>query len=298
MNSPDITQTRVTGSGAAASMADTSASTHHDRGYVDWGAIAVGTVIATAITLIMSGFGAALGLSLTSVTGSGLSAVGLSIAAGLWMLWVALSSLIAGAYVTARLRRRAGDANSHEVMIRDGAHGLAVWAVAALIGAMLASSAISGAARAGADVVRTATTAIGSAAGSSMDYTLDTLVRGANAQPLDEQTRQQIGRVLARSFAVGQLSQDDRAYLSRTIAARAGVDQAEVDRRIDQTVAQARAAADQAKAAAERARRIGILVAFLTAAGMALAAAGAWWGASVGGRHRDENTDLSPYMRW
>jgi hypothetical protein len=30
----------------------------------------------------------------------------------------------------------------------------------------------------------------------------------------------------------------------------------------------------------------------------ALGAAAAWWGASMGGRHRDENTDLSTYMRW
>ncbi|MGL4440517.1 MAG: hypothetical protein ACRCUE_14735 [Bosea sp. (in: a-proteobacteria)] len=279
-------------------MAEVELASHHDRGYVDLGAIVAGTVIASAITLVMSGFGAALGLSLTSVTGSGLSGMGLSVAAGLWVLWIALSSLIAGAYVTGRLRRRAGDANDQEVKVRDGAHGLVVWALSIVVGAMIAASAVSGVARTGADVVRTATTAIGSAAGSSADYAIDTLTRSDNTTGLDEPTKQQIGRIVARSFADGQLNADDRAYMSRTIAARTGLAQGEVERRIDVTTAQAKAAIEQAKVAAEKARRIGILVAFLTAAAMALGAAAAWWGANIGGRHRDENTDLSTYMRW
>ena len=295
MKTPTMT-TGGMGAAAPGNLVDTS--TGHDRGYVDWGAIAAGTVIASAITVVLAGFGAALGLSLTSVTGTGLSAVGVSIAAGLWVLWVAISSLVAGSYVTGRLRRRAGDANEHEVLVRDGAHGLVVWALSALIGAMLAAGAISGAARVGGEVARTASTTIGSMAASSTDYAVDMLTRSDNPAALDDATKQQIGRVLARSFADGQLNADDRGYLARTIAARTGLAQGDVERRIDATVAQARATVEQAKVAAEKARRMGILVAFLTAAGMALGAAAAWWGASMGGRHRDDNTDLSQFMRW
>lgn len=274
------------------------AAVGNERHYVDWGAIAAGAVIASAITLVLSGFGTALGLSLTSVRGSGLSGVGLSVAAGLWLLWVAISSLIAGAYVTGRLRRRAGDANRQEVIVRDGAHGLVVWALSALIGAILAMGAVSGVARAGGEVARAATTAISTAAGPSADYALDVLTRSDNASALDEPTKQQIGRILLRSFADGQINPDDRSYLSRSIATRTGIAPDEIDRRIDTVIARAKAAAIQAQTAADNARRIGVLVAFLAAAAMALGAAAAWWGAIMGGRHRDENTDLSTYLRW
>lgn len=295
MKTPTMT-TAGMASAASGSLVDTKID--HDRGYVDWGAIAAGTVIASAITVVLAGFGAALGLSLTSVTGTGLSAVGISIATGLWVLWIAISSVVAGSYVTGRLRRRAGDGNEHEVMVRDGAHGLVVWALSALIGAMLAAGAITGAARVGGEIARTATTTIGSVAASGTDYAVDVLTRSENATVLDDATKQQIGRVLTRSFADGQLSADDRGYLVRTIAARTGLAQADVERRIDATVAQARSTIEQAKVTAEKARRMGILIAFLTAAAMALGAAAAWWGASMGGRHRDNNTDLSHLMRW
>lgn len=272
--------------------------TDQARGYVDWGAIFAGAAIASAITLFLTGFGTAVGLSMTSVTAGGLSGVALSVAAGLWVVWVMLSSLFAGSYITGRLRRRIGDGNDQEVMMRDGAHGLIVWAVSVLIGAMLAAGAISGAARVGAEVGRTAATAVGTAAISSTDYAIDVLVRGDNSRPLDEVSQQQISRILVRSFAAGQVEAGDRAFLTRTVATSAGVDQAEVERRIDNAMAQAKATADQAKAAADRARRVSVLVAFLTAAALALGAAAAWWGGSTGGRHRDENTDLATFMSW
>jgi hypothetical protein len=276
-----------------------AADAQHDRSYVDWGAIAAGTVIASAITLVLAGFGASLGLSLTSLSGTGMSGVGLSIAAGLWVLWVAITSMVAGSYVTGRMRRRAGDANEQEVIVRDGAHGLVVWALSAIVGAMLAASAVSGIAKTGAEIARTATSAVSTVAGASSDYAIDVLTRSeTSATPLDEATKQQIGRILSRSVVDGQINADDRAYLTRTIAARSGIAQAEVERRIDSTVAQAKATAERARLAAETARRIGVLIAFLTAAAMAIAAAAAWWGAGVGGRHRDENVDLSHFTRW
>ncbi len=267
--------------------------------YVDWGAIFAGTVIASAISLVFAGFGASLGLSLTSVTGTGLSAVGLSVAAGLWVVWVAVSSMMAGAYITGRMRSRAGDATEHEVMVRDGAHGLVVWALSAIVGAMLAASAISGVARTGTDVLRSATMAASPVAGASTEYAIDVLTRSeTSTAAVDEATKMQIGRILSRSVVDGQISADDRAYLTRMLAARTGVEQAEIERRIDTSITQVKAAAERAKAAAETARRLGILIAFLTAASMAVAAAAAWWAASLGGRHRDQNVDFSQFMRW
>jgi hypothetical protein len=56
--------------------------------------------------------------------------------------------------------------------------------------------------------------------------------------------------------------------------------------------------AQSSREAAETARKAGIILAFLTAAAMVLGVAAAWWGAGMGGRHRDENFDASHLTRW
>ena len=78
-----------------------------ERSYVDWPAIIAGTVVASAISLVLLTFGSALGLSLTSAyEGAGMSAAGFAIAAALWLVWVQVSGFFAGGYLTGRMRRR------------------------------------------------------------------------------------------------------------------------------------------------------------------------------------------------
>ena len=272
----------------------------HDRSYVDWGAIFAGTMIATSISVVLTGFGSAIGLSMTSpFEGKGFSGVVIAVAIGLWVVWVAVSSLIAGSYLAGRMRRRAGDATPDEVSVRDGVHGLVVWALAALIGVVLASMSVAGVAKTGAEIARSGVATVAGLAANTSEYAVDTIIRSSSqVEPIDNATRQQIGRVLARAATDGQLSEDDRTYLTRTVAGRAGIEPAEVERRIAVVSAQAKATLDRTRAAAESARRFGILIAFLTAASLAVAAAAAWWGASLGGKHRDENTDFSKLMHW
>lgn len=108
--------------------------------YVDWGAIAGGAFVAVAISSVFLAFGSALGLSLASFqSGSATSVTGLVIVAGLWLLWVQVSSFAGGGYLAGRMRRRIGDAPPHEVEMRDGAHGLLVWAVGVSLGAVVAA---------------------------------------------------------------------------------------------------------------------------------------------------------------
>ncbi len=106
-----------------------------------------------------------------------------------------------------------------------------------------------------------------------------------------EASRQEVSRILLTGVADGSLSGDDRAYLVRVVAARAGLSQADAEKRVD-------ALTEQLKTAADKARKAGILLAFLTAASLVLGAAAAWWGAGVGGRHRDEKFDASHLTRW
>jgi hypothetical protein len=106
-----------------------------------------------------------------------------------------------------------------------------------------------------------------------------------------EASRQEVSRILLTGAAEGSLSGDDHAYLVRLVAAHTGLSQADAEKRVDTLI-------EQMKAAADKARKAGILLAFLTAATLVVGAAAAWWGAGVGGRHRDEKFDASHLTRW
>lgn len=115
------------------------------RRATDWGAILAGATLATALGLVLLTFGASLGLSVSSpYEGEGLSPVAYAVAAGLYLLWVQLISFSLGGYVAARLRLRVGDANEHEVDVRDGLHGLLVWGVGVIAAAFIAVVGMSG----------------------------------------------------------------------------------------------------------------------------------------------------------
>lgn len=256
--------------------------------YVDWGAIFAGTVIAVAMFSILATFGSAIGLSLSAMKGtSAISTAGLLVAAALWGLWVQISSYMAGAYVTGRLRHRIGDADPHEVEMRDGAHGLVMWAVGVIISGLFASwiafsgvSAVAGLAQsAGADNVQYyAETLMRPASGSSQP--------GASSQIMDsEQTARILGRIVISS------DESDEAYLVSKISSSTGLPEAEAKARLDEIT-------KEMKDAAETARRSAIVLAFFTAVSLLLSAVGAWWAAQKGGEHRDQGTDYSHLTRW
>ena len=274
---------------------------------VDWAAIIAGGVLAAAISFILLTFGSAIGLSLTSpYEGEGHSLAFLGAASGLWVVWVQVSSFIAGAYLAGRLRRRLPDASPHEVEVRDGAHGLLVWAIGVLLGAMFAASVATGVASTAASAVSTATQAVGSGAAqlaqsaNPMAYAVDTLFRSNNPQAPENaaDSAAEAGRILARSMAQGSISAEDKSYLAQLIATRTGLPQPEAEQRIDKAIASIKSAADEAKAAADKVRRATVLVAFVTAASLVVSAAAAWWAAGMGGRHRDEGTDFSHLVSW
>jgi hypothetical protein len=106
-----------------------------------------------------------------------------------------------------------------------------------------------------------------------------------------EASRQEVSRILLSGAADGSLSSDDHAYLVRVVAAHTGLSQADAEKRVDALI-------EQMKATTDKARKAGILLAFLTAATLVVGAAAAWWGAGVGGRHRDEKFDASHLTRW
>lgn len=259
---------------------DVSIDTNSAAHYVDWGAIIAGGFVAVAISTLFLAFGSAVGLSMASFqNGKSASITALIVAATLWFVWVQVSSFVAGGYVAGRLRRRVGDANPHEVEMRDGSHGLIVWAVGVVLGTLLATllavSGISGAANTNA-----------------ADYYVDKMVRSETGVSTGAASdTAQINRVLVKNLGSTVMDDADKSYLLGEITARSGLAQADAQNRLDQTIATLKAQADTA-------RRYGVLVAFLTAASLLISAAAAWWAATTGGKHRNEGVDHSQLTRW
>lgn len=281
--------------------AGATASAKSAQSYLEWGAIFGGAVLAVAISTIMTAFGSAIGLTLVSPEpGRSTSLTVIAIVAGLWALWVAVSASAAGGYLAGRMRRPVADASAHERDVRDGAHGLVVWAVGALLVTVLTTSSLFGAARTAVEGVTSATSGAASLLSQQADpmaNALDSVMRSTGATPVTPDERAEAGRIFVTGLSTGKLEPADREYVASRLASRAGIPQPEADKRIDDAFAKLTQAKETAKQAAEKARKIAVLTAFLTAAVLLVSAAASWMGAMLGGKHRDEELDLSHLIR-
>lgn len=279
-------------------------SGREDASYVDWPAIFAGIVFASAVSLVLISFGSAIGLNFVDFNArDGAPAVLIGIAAASWFLWVQISSFMAGGYLTGRLRRRHFDASEDESDMRDGAHGLLVWAGALIVGAVLAVGGIGAFANAAGNAAATATIAASNMAEGEADmadpnaYFIDTLFRANN--PVDPGVaRDEAGRIFAQAaLGDGTLAADDRTYLANVVAANTGLTPDEAQARVDQVAANVEAARQEAIEAARIARNTAIIAAFLLAASSLISAIGAYWAAQKGGNHRDHNSVFSDVFR-
>lgn len=280
---------------AGIAVVETGSTDREHASYVDWPAIIAGIVFASALSLLFIAFGSAIGLNFVNFEArEGAPAVLIGIAAASWFLWVQISSYMAGGYLAGRLRRRHFDANEDESDVRDGAHGLLVWAGAMVIGAVLAVSGIGAAASTAGNAAATAVTAAATAADDgAIDpnaYFVDTLFRAPTPIEAPE-VRAEAGRIFAQAaLNDGVVSEVDRTYLASTVAATTGLTQEEAQARVDEVIATVESARQQALEAARIARNTAIIAAFLLAASSLVAAIGAYWAAQKGGNHRDKNS--------
>ena len=281
--------------------------------YVDWPAIIAGIAVASAISLVLLSFGSAIGLTFVNFhAGPDVPVIWIAIAAATWLLWVEVSSFMAGAYLTGRLRRRHHDATEDEADVRDGAHGLLVWAGALVIGGLIAVGGISAAANAVGSAAATLTDAaatVADDAGNAVDpnaYFVDQLFRpsptataATTATPATDTTavRAEAGRIIAQGAIAGSVSEPDRAYLAQVVATNTGMTAEESTARVTEVMTAIDNAEAQAAAAAETARKTGVVAAFLTAASLLVSAVGAYWAAQMGGNHRDQGTVFRSVFR-
>jgi hypothetical protein len=273
---------------------------------VSWAAVIAGAFVAAALSMALIAAGTALGFATMSPwRNDGASATTLGVGAIIWLIVVQIASAGMGGYVAGRLRTKWVDVHSGEVFFRDTAHGLLVWAVGAVIGAVVISSAatsvIGGAAKlaggAAAGVGGAAATAVGAAAQNapSADYLTDTLFRRGTpdatttASPAD--ARAEVGRILSTSLANGEMTPEDKTQVSRIVAQQAGIDQATAEKRVNDMTEKAKATAAQAKQkaqeAADTARKAAAAAALWIFVSLLIGALSASYLATVGGRARD-----------
>lgn len=259
--------------------------------YVDWPAILAGTVLAMALSFVLLTFGSAIGFSVTSFEPhEGASLFWLSVASGLWFIWVAITSFGAGGYIAGRLRRPVAGASLDEVEVRDGAHGLLVWATGAIVGAMLAASGISGAIGAATSTAGTAAQTAAQAVGGDLDVISQRLMRSATGG--DPAIESEARDIILRGLADGDVSAEDRDYVASIVAQRADIPQEEARARVDAAITDAKALYDKAVDTAEKVRVGTAIAAFLVAATMLCAGAAAYMAAVAGGDHRDRGIGL------
>ncbi len=108
---------------------------NHRSSYIEWPTIFAGSFLACAITVVLVQFGAAIGV--TQVTNSWSLDANITpmkvLGTGLYFLWVQLLASLAGGYLAGRMRMPLAGATPHESDMRDGVHGLLVWATSTLM---------------------------------------------------------------------------------------------------------------------------------------------------------------------
>jgi hypothetical protein len=272
---------------------DVRASTILDaQSGVSWAAVAAGAVGAAALALLLIAFGAGLGLSAISPwSDSGVSASTFKTGTGIYLVIVAVMSSAVGGYLAARLRTRWVGVHTHEVFFRDSAHGFLAWAFATLLSATALSSAA-------AYLANGTTAAVGGAASQATesvnpaDIYVDKLFRTSPAaQPApnsaatsnanSNQSKAEVARLWTSEFHESyDLSAADKTYVAQIVAARTGLSQTDAEKRVNDVIAEAKTAADNARRGAAK-------LSFWLTAAMLFGAFAASLAAVEGGALRD-----------
>jgi hypothetical protein len=156
--------------------------------YVDWPAIIAGTVVPVAINLMLTAFGATLGLSSITLEGSDKSSKLELMLTALWIILTLIVSYLAGGYIAGRMRRRIETASTDEVIVCDGINGLVVWGCGTFLSALLVSNFVGFAANTAGAAVSDAGQVAGTevqTAGSAVGGATSGLANAAKENPTD-----------------------------------------------------------------------------------------------------------------
>ena len=196
------------------------------------------------------------------------------------------------------MRRPIGDATADEIETRDGTHGLVVWAVGAVFAVVMGVSGLTSVIGSAASGIGSATSTLAETMDGPIDYAASVALRSENgALASDSAAREEIASVFSRSLQQGEVTEQDRTYLASVIANNTDMTQADARAQMDAAIVQAEQSWQNAVDAANQARIVGVIAAFVLAATMLVSAAAAYFAASAGGRHRDENLSFRTFGR-
>lgn len=254
-----------------------------ERSQVDWGPVFGGALAAAALSSVLLAAGASLGLSLISAYPAHSHAKSAVTLAAAWSLIVMIGSFMLGGYIAGRMRSSWREAGPDEVAFRDGMHGFLVWSLGIVAGALLVMFASITAARVGAQVASSPAVQNDTVFSPATDMLLrSSNAAGASGAAASQTDRDEVGRILATSVANGQMSTNDRTYLTQKVAQRAGIPMDEAEKRANTTFA-------DAQRAAETARKAAVLSGLVTVSALLIGLAAAWYAAQRGGYNRDHN---------
>ncbi len=246
---------------------------------LQWTPIIVGALTATALSLILITFAATVGLGVSSAAPTWRDASwALWLLSGIYLILQALIAFGCGGYIAGRTQQPLDLGHVEEVERRDGFHGIAAWALAVVLGAMLAAFVGMAASRPSALATPPSATEP-----SVLSYEIDQLFRAARNKPANIDLtleRAEAGRILLTSSSHSGVSTEDHTYLVQMVSGTTGLAAADAERRVDNVISDSRRAIS-------RARGSTIILAFSIATALLLGAAAAWAGAEAGGRHRD-----------
>lgn len=251
---------------------------------VHWGAVIAGAIAAAALAFVLLTFGTGIGLATSSVSPTWRDvSFALWFLSGIYLVFVALLSFGLGGYVAGRMRGRIATVSAaDELDFRDGMHGILAWALAIVIGAVLAIGAAGLATPAMVPGSGNAGPSTSVAGENTIAYELDQLFR--STRPVDAaemtQARGEAARILLTSSSHSGVTPEDRDYLTMLVASRAHVPPGEADARVSKAI-------PRAHDALKRARQAGVMIAFLTVVALLLGAAVSWFAAQEGGRERE-----------
>ena len=257
--------------------------------YVDWPAIFAGAVAAAALAFVLHSFAIAIGLSVSSTAptwrdGSAF----LWIISGLYLLLAAIASYGFGGYLAGAMRST-GDLTAEQTEVRDGAHGLFVWALATLLTVAMLFAGAGMATRLAAPGSQTPRASVGGE--NIIAYDIDRLFRAEKLAEVSTERRAEAARILLTVGGHEGMSAEDRTHLVRIVGATTGLPPEEATKRVAEVAAGAR---ENIRGA----RQSSVMMAFIAGVSALLGAAVAWFAAGLGGRHRDSPNMPSTQWGW
>jgi hypothetical protein len=259
--------------------------------YPEWGPIVAGAIAAAALALVLQAFAVAIGLSVSSTAPTWRDAsFALVLLSGLYVVLATLASYGFGGYLAGLMCTRLS--SREDADLRDGLHGLLVWALATLLGALIALATAQSLTRLTAPSSGQAGPSTSVGGENLIAYDLDRLFRAERRPNADlDHPRAEAARILMTTSSHSGMQPEDRAYLVRLTAANTGLAQPDAERRVDEVAA-------RAKENIARARRSAVILAFTAAAAALLGATVAWFAACAGGRLRDGEVSPHALLDW